>query len=413
MSKLRRLFCLSALLSSSYLAAETVDSSSDLDETDFQALRDWIKSKRQVTVREIGGALSISGEVRTEFQVTEEVSDGVDQRGPASPCGVPNYGYDVQFNIMLDYRTDRTWAAVKLEFDNDAGIVSGTTDRIKLERAYLGARFIDHNTWTFDGEIGRRGMSSAFDSKVQFRSIFDGILLKYDHNFEEIGIAYAHIAAFIINENKDQYGYVGEIGFLDIANTGLYTKYSLIDWDTKHYVDPLRNDRFRFLVSQLILGYEITPQIFNKTLFFFLAGLYNHAAEKLAVSAYKKANWGAYGGFAIGKLKKRGDWAFQATYQLLAAQAVPDFDVAGIGLGNACKTGFYTTKDSLNAPSVATTVSTAGGNTNYRGFKLQWDYLVTNAITLQQIWQQSITLDDAIGPFRHYKQYEMELIYAF
>jgi len=40
-------------------------------------------------------------------------------------------------------------------------------------------------------------------------------------------------------------------------------------------------------------------------------------------------------------------------------------------------------------------------------------YMLTNNLNLFQEWSQSITLDDHIGPFRRYKQYELELIYAF
>src|SRR5690349_21829462 len=51
------------------------------DADDMEALRRWIRDKRMVTVKEIGGDLSISGDVRTEFQDTSEVKNGVQQRG--------------------------------------------------------------------------------------------------------------------------------------------------------------------------------------------------------------------------------------------------------------------------------------------------------------------------------------------
>src|SRR5690242_4121880 len=133
--------CLPGLTFSS-LSASTIDNSGDIDQKDINAVREWINTKRQVTVREMGGALSLSGEVRTEFQSTTEVKDGVKQRGHGSPkygrdgLSLPQNTFDIEVNIMLDYRTDRSWGSIKLEFDNDAGIISGSTNRLKLERAY-------------------------------------------------------------------------------------------------------------------------------------------------------------------------------------------------------------------------------------------------------------------------------------
>src|SRR5580704_6832694 len=79
---LRRFYYLgaSSLLYTS-LHASTIERSQDVDQKDVNAVREWINTKRQVTVRELGGALSISGEVRTEMQSTGETRNGINQRG--------------------------------------------------------------------------------------------------------------------------------------------------------------------------------------------------------------------------------------------------------------------------------------------------------------------------------------------
>ncbi len=59
------------------------------------------------------------------------------------------------------------------------------------------------------------------------------------------------------------------------------------------------------------------------------------------------------------------------------------------------------------------TVQTAGGTTNYRGYSITFDLLLTDKLDLQQSYQQSITLDHDIGPFRRFKQYEIEFIYTW
>ena len=412
--------CASCVMFSS-LSADTIDEGDDIDARDINALREWINTKRQVTVKELGGALSIAGEVRTEFQSTGETRNGIKQRGVGGAVlgvggiPIPQNGFDIEVNIMMDYRADRTWGSIKLEFDNDAGVFSGTLNKLKLEKAYWGARMVDADAYTIDAELGRRRMSTIVDSKIEFNSFFDGAWFKYDHGFENLGDLYVHAGAFIINEHKEQFGYVGEIGMLNVGMTGFYTKYSLIDWDTKDFHNNVVKRRFDFIVSQLILGYKFVPNNLKKIVQIYLAGLCNHRARGRKITDHKKVNLGGYAGFSIGEIRKKGDWAFDANYQVLQAQCIPDFDSQGIGLGNSINSGFYTVNvnDFDGLPGGKNTRKTAGGNVNYRGFQLTLDYLLTNQLDMQQSWQQAITLDHAIGPFRRFKQYEIEFIYGF
>ena len=402
-----------ALFSSVVLLTASA-SAADVDDDDIQALRDWINSKRMITVRELGGQLSISGEVRAEMQATAETKKGIAQRGRGTKS--PTHAYDVEFHLGVDYRTENTWAAARLRFDNDAGIIqdffgSGTNNKLKVDKAYFGYRLIDRDRHTMDIEVGRRGMFLLFDSKLQFGSNFDGVSLKDSYAIDGVGDVYYQLGAFIVNEKKNQAGYVGEVGILNVANTGFYTKYSLIDWDTKD--DISIPQEFHFINSQLLLGYKYIPQPWDKVINFYLGGLYNHRARELKISDHKKANFASYLGFSIGQIKQAGDWAFDANYQLVAAQSIPSFDCLGIGMGNSSGNGFYYTKSKDKEGPVAATRKTAEGNVNYRGFRLTLQYMLTNNLNLFQEWSQSITLDDSIGPFRRYKQYELELIYAF
>ena len=409
-------FCAFTLLAPS-LFASTIERSQDLDQKDINAVREWINTKRQVTVRELGGALSISGEVRSELQSGSETVNGVQQRGASIPDHhhhfhvFPRNAFDVECNLMLDYRTEDTWTAIKLEFDNDAGISDGTLNKLKLEKAYWGIRAVDGDTYDFLIEVGRRRMSTILDSKLEFGSFFDGAWFRWDHGIDSLGDYYIHAGVYIINERKNQFGYLGEIGFLNIANTGLYMKYSLIDWDTKNLHSTRQNRRFDFIVSQWLIGYRFLPSSLKKIVQIYLGALWNCRAKKIKITDYKRSNLGGYLGLSIGELKKKGDWAFDINYQVLQAQCVPDFDAQGVGVGNSVDKGFYTTD--VRGGGKATTRETAAGNVNYRGFQVTLDYLITNQLDFQQSWQQSITLDDSIGPFRRYKQYEVEFIYGF
>ena len=95
------------------------------------------------------------------------------------------------------------------------------------------------------------------DSKVEFNAFFDGALELKDHQaLDPIGDAYIHAGVFLINENKDQYGYTGELGLFNIGRTGFYAKHPPIDWDTKDFRTAVSRHRFDFIVSQWILGYR-------------------------------------------------------------------------------------------------------------------------------------------------------------
>jgi hypothetical protein len=218
------------------------------------------------------------------------------------------------------------------------------------------------------------------------------------------------LGAFLVNETKNQAAYVGEMGILNVANTGFYTKYSLIDWDTKQ-VEKVPEE-FHFIVSQMLVGYKFIPQPWDKVVSFYLAGLYNHRARALKITNHTRANYGGYLGFSIGQIKKAGDWNFEAIYQVLAAQCVPSFDVSGVGMSTQKGHAVYY-QEKGGKPVANTNRHQPEGNTNYRGFRLVMQYMLTNNLNLFQEWSQSITLDDHIGPFRRYKQYEIELIYAF
>lgn len=394
------------------LWSTTIETGRDLEDNDIRALKEWIDTKRQISLKEVGGDLSISGEVRTEFQATRETKNGKELRGSRLPK-LPKQAFDIEFNLMLDYRTDRTWAAVKLEFDDDAGVFSGTLNKIALERAYFGARAFDGDTYNIDFELGRRSLSTVFDSRVQFASFFDGILFRYDQAFEKVGDFYIHAGPFVVNDRKNQFAYIGEAGLLNIAGTGFYTKFSLIDWDTKSYPKAAVDSRFHFLISQVTPGYRFRIESIKKIGIVYSAFLWNYAAKQLPVSNFQRANWAVYFGFSIGQLLKQWDWAIDANYQVVAAQSIPDFDVSGIGFGNADGSGFYNADIRSLAGVIPTTRKTAGGQTNYRGFVLRFDLLLTDKLDMQQSYQQSITLDSDIGPFRRYKQYELEFIYSW
>ncbi len=422
------IFCLSVLALPIFAQSpDGISRRRDPDAKDMDALRRWLQDKRLVTMREIGGDLSLSGEVRTEFQATSEQRNGDQVRGGGGPR--PMFAWDVEFNLMFDYRADRTWATVKIEYDNDMGIRSGTFNKIRLEKAYIGARLISGDTFNMDAEIGRRYLSNVFESKIEFGSVFDGALLRLSRVSPSVGDFITQFGAFVINDRTNHYGFIAEIGALRIANVGLNLKYTIIDWDrpggetekgNTAIETQLTNLRFRFLVSQFLASYQFFPYWTGKKLVkFYGAVLTNHLAlsNPLAtVNVYNqpfgKQNWGWYVGVSIGTVKKKFDWAFDANFQWVQAQAIPGFDSCGIGRGNAEGVGLYTRRNDGSGGPI-TSRRDAVGNGNFYGFSLDGLYAFTDNMTINPDFQCSWTLDHDIGPNLIYKQVELEFIYAF
>ena len=400
--------CLSAL-DAPILQPKSTDS---FTEEEVKELKDWIQKRRQVVgIKSFGGELTFSGEFHSGMKQSNEVVNGIKQRG--SGGAFPKVGtrtYTAELDLLLNYRADITWATGKLQFKNKAGVVSGTTDKISLERAFFGVRFLQGDTWTIDAEFGRRRTSYTFDSYVQFGSVMDGIVLKYDHTFDKVGDFYIHGGPFVVDFTVDHYAYIMEIGLLNIGNTGLYAKYSFLDWDTKDYGNRLQDDKYRFFVNQWTLGYKIVPSWLGTVLTVYSAAIWNSAAESLEITANKKANWAWYAGVSMGVARKKGDWSINVNYQYVMPQAYPGFDNIGIGRGNASGVGLYSVDKQCKTP---TTRRTAQGNTNFKGFNLQFLYLFTSNLTLKQSYKQSIRQDKAVGPIYRYKEYGLELIYIF
>ncbi|MBI3508289.1 MAG: hypothetical protein HY069_01450 [Chlamydiia bacterium] len=414
--------------------AQSADLAKSDETNDMEALRRWLRDKRMISIKELGGDLSLSAEVRTEFQAINETSQAqgggptIRQRGNGAP--LPNkasnpksmYAWDVELNLMLDYRTDRSWAAARLEFDNDMGQQTGTFNKIRLEKAYLGGRLIAGDTFTMDSELGRRFLFDVYDSKIEFSSVFDGFLIRLSKAFEEIGDYYMLPGVFLINDITNHYGWAIEIGGLKVAHTGLNLKYSLIDWYRPGGVNISGNTatqtaalqlRYKYLISQLQAQYLMYPQwLGNRLIKMYAAALTNHLASGLPITRGERESWGGYAGVSIGVTKKKGDWSLDVNYQIVQAQAVPEFDANGIGRGNALGLGFYTQYND-GSGVINTSPTQPVGATNFQGFALNSLYAVTDNLTVQQSYQMSWTLNQNIGPNLNYKQYELELIYAF
>lgn len=429
------------------LTADESDGSNfeeDLNERDFNALRDFLKAKRAIDITENTSTLTLSGDVRTEWRHLNEKACGETLRGAGSVIRgrpVSRNDFDIEFNLYFNYVYDRSWAVAQVRYDNSAGVDdnghpcfpaneddvgspcspgprekallcngdpegyhgSGACGDLCLKKAYFGYNLYLDGCSSFDVELGRRGnLYNVFDSNVQFLSRFDGILLKYDTSLESVSDWYLHAAGFVVDEKVNHFAWIAEMGFMNIADSNINFKYSFVDWE-KNGTNRCfaRNPAgFRFLNSQFTLSYNIDPEVFSQPITFYGAFLMNHAARRLVVGDSKtRQNTAWYAGVLIGKVRKEGDWALEVQYQVVRAQAVPDNDSAGICRGNVLDESF--------------TTCSRRGNTNFKGWKIETLYALTNNITMDAILEWSKAADSRIGGKHSYSKFEMEAIYAF
>jgi hypothetical protein len=401
-----------------------------LNERDFDALKDFLRSKRLQNVAEGGeDKLVISGDVRTEWRFLTERQNGKPLRGSDAKDlhGVPvsKNDFDIEMNLRFDYVTKRTWVVAHLQYDNGAGVDdndkschedpagyhgSGECGDVCLKKAFFGYNVFDDGCSRFDVELGRRQLYNAFDSRIQFLSRFDGLLLTYTGKFSWLKEWYWMIGGFVVDERVNHFGWATEIGLLNILESGVDFKYSLIDWEKFgtnrcNYRNPMG---YRFLNSQFLLIYNFEPEIVRTKAKVFGAFLVNHKGhhkymfdvktrDYLKTSRHQNTGW--YVGFQVGEVLKEGDWSFEIQYQYVQAFAMPDKDVSGIGRGNVRKSSI--------------TAEEGRGNTNYKGWRFEGLCALTDDLTVDSILEFSQAVDPSIGGSHHYSKFEIETIYAF
>lgn len=463
---------------------------------DDQAVREFVESKENIDVRDKAKNLDISGDVRFEWHSFHEkgislYTNGEDPRvhqnyrwlrgdnrvdGGGTPLSVNDF--DVEFNFKMKYSFENAWCMAHLQYDNPAGcrgrndcegnfaifskngktkIKTVTRDRrrspkgsgesgfLNLKRAFISYNPYADGKQRIDIEIGRRKLDDVFVSEVEFSNRFDGVLLKYASAIDKVADWYFNGGAFIVDERVNHFGYVAEIGFLNVLDTNLDLRYSFIDW-RKHGVNRcFIHDPYgaRFQNSQISFAYTINPEIYCKkvAIEFYGGFLVNHAAKKHNLFTHnKKKNLAWYGGIYLGKVNKKGDWAADIEYVVVQAQAVSDFDVGSIGRGNILdenitdafnksqfhfEDSYYSKGDVYSDSYYGEAGSRAEpskkfsayfprrGNANFKGWHFQFLYGVTDNLSIDLEYDFSKAEDPHIGGRHFYSSFEIETIYAF
>lgn len=469
-------FAMSLVSISSY-ANEGDRYEEELNERDFDALRQFVNSKRTLDLKEKSCNLTISGDVRTEWRHMTEKCNGRRILGnrfilddKCAPLG--NNDFDVEFNLRLDYISDNAWGVAHVLYDCAAGVDGGNCKRrqrqclgrvrenencsgqpsalfingdfvpgsvlcctdkfdgdpagwhgsgskcdLNLRKAYMGMNVYDNCGTRFDVEIGRRNLYNVFDSKVQFLSRFDGILLKYTTFFEDMADFYVYLAGFVVDERVNHFAWITELGVENIYDSCVDLKYSFIDWPKrgKNRCNIRSPEGCRFQNSQVSTAYHFNPEFINVKSKVYGAFIVNHVASKLTVRDidgideegspifgktynFDNERYAWYVGCTFGKVCEQGDWALDCQYQWVQAVAIPDRDCSGIGRGNFLGQSF---------------TADGRGNTNFKGWRAELLYALTDNLTLDIIMESSTALNKRIGGNHDFSKFELEAIYAF
>ncbi|MCB1180483.1 MAG: hypothetical protein KDK55_00480 [Chlamydiia bacterium] len=390
----------------------------DEDLIDPRVLRDFIESRGLIRARKCDGCLTIAGDVRVRWLAQAETVNGTRVRGSGSDVARNTYRSEV--NLFFDYVAPKSWVSTKLKWAQFDGQDGGTMTKVSVDRAFLGYDVYHNGDTDFYIEAGRSKLNSIYDSRVQFAANFDGIHIYYTTQFPEVCEFIVHGGPFLVDSFTNDYAWVAELEFLGLGGTGFSAKYSYTDWlkkgSTLDYgnlansgkTNIKNNPRYKFRVSQVLLGYQCKPSwLWCKTLNLFGATLINHAAEPSKTSDWKKLNRAWYVGFVLGRLCKACDWSLEFNYQAVGAQAVPEFDLLGIGHGNAADTLF---SDAILQDFFP---ARARGFTNYRGYAVQYLFAMTESLSLKALFQRTVPLNKNVGGNFRFKYFELAAIYAF
>ena len=388
----------------------------DHRQRDYEAVQEFVNSKRTIPLADKMPYIKFSGSVRADVIRRQEKADGQNLRGPNK--GFNWWDFDTEFNFKMDYKCGKTYGKLRLQSFNPMGVEawiqpcstdpqglhgSGRCNDICLRDAWFGYKLCENDCYDVKFEVGRRRLYSLFDSRIQFNERFDGAVLRTTKHIGPRSDFYLYLSAFVVDFRVNHYSYAGETGVYNILDSNIDLKYSLIHWkkNGRNRCGTESPAGSQFLNSQFTAAYVFDPGLFFcERAKFYGAFEINTAAKKREITNNEKENIGWYIGFIAGDedLRDAGDWAFDINYQYVQAQAVPDRDARGIKRGNVRRETLY---------------ADGRGNNNFKGMHIEFVYAFSPCFSIDTMYQFSHEIEKRIGGTHSYSKYEIDFIYSF
>ncbi|MCH9634335.1 MAG: hypothetical protein S4CHLAM7_10820 [Chlamydiae bacterium] len=360
-------------------------------------LEDWLKKQNRPNYV-IPAVYAILGQVSSKWTHVYENLGGQDQLELSN--SLSNNQFNLSTELQFNYALGRTFTNTRLKFSNAAGTFKGSANSISLPRAFIGYHFVTYGPHTLDAILGRRDLTKMYNSQMMFKSSGDGLTLMGFYVWKKV-VEY-QITGGLYSSNPGSFWIIRGRLF-NIANLGFYIDYDFIWWGTVKPSSNITNIPTKYGVSQFLVGWNRTPAWLGTNIQIFAALIYNGRAQAHALSDNKLLNLAGYVGAQYGTIKNAGDFSIQGQLQFCELQAIPEWDFAGIGRGNAAKGSLYK----------ATSLSAVNSNTNYQGYLIKLNYALTSKLTLTADFQRSVNLNDGVGLPSNYRTFSLSTAYSF
>ncbi len=359
-------------------------------------LEEWLK--KNVRPRYISPyVFTLTGQISTGWKTIH------DKLGTQSQVGYransPKNKYNVDAILDYQYTIGQAWVAARTSFRNAGGLFRGTANSFKLDRAFIGYHLTTYGPFVADVLLGRQAFNKLYNSQMQFDGRIDGASLIMSYAWEKWMEA-LFTGGIYISQSHAYWLTRGNIG--NIANLGFYFDYVYTHWGKILPLTATNGIDFKFNTSQFLLGWDYKPSFFKKDLKIFAALIQNHGARPNFLVGRRRQSLAGYTGAQIGSAKKKGDYSLQGMLQFCQVQAIPNWDMSGIGNG-VDPVPLYK----------ATTDSTINGNTNFYGWELTLLYSISDNLTATTKLQRSVTLNHKYGRPSNYTTFKLETQYTF
>lgn len=397
---MRLILLLALFIFSAPLSAQLMPSYKMTKKYSVRQLQEWLK--QNVRPRFITPAnFNMSFQVNSGWKYAHDMLGGVPQVGFGTGKASNSYNADLTIDYIYAYGRGRLVA--RTAFRNAGGLFGGgTTNKLEVGRAYIAYNLTTHGPFICELNVGRRTFIKVYNSQMQFKGWIDGANVISSYIWEKVVDARFLGGIYISNQ---QGFWVTRGGLFNIAAIGLYFDYVFVHWGkTRPLVVTNENklNNLAYNVSQFLLGWDYKPQWINKDLKLFVALISNHGATRNEISDYSKESLAGYVGAQYGNAKKQNDFSIQVMLQFCQLQAIPPWDMTGIGSGRAPVSIFK-----------ATSAQTVNQNTNFKGWEGKALYALTDDLTLTAKLQRSVTLNKALGEPFNFTSFKLETQYVF